>query len=127
MGTFATVINCMDGRVQKCVNDLIKETYTIDYPDTITFAGPVKVIALNEQEGLIDNLKFRVDISVNNHGSKIIAVAGHHDCAGVTESDDVQLEYIKQAAKIIKEWYPNTKVIAVWVNESFEANQIKYN
>ena len=43
--TFATAINCMDGRVQEQVTLLIKESTGVDYVDMITVAGPDKVLA----------------------------------------------------------------------------------
>ena len=32
--TFATTINCMDGRIQRCVNDYITKTQDVKYVDT---------------------------------------------------------------------------------------------
>ena len=43
-GTFATAINCMDGRIQMSVNEFIRKEYGVNYVDTITLAGPCKVL-----------------------------------------------------------------------------------
>lgn len=123
--TFATAINCMDGRVQKCINDYVSKKTNANYVDTITLAGPSKVISEKEDSDLIENLRFRVDISVNGHGSRYIAVVGHYDCAGVQEDDDTQKTYIINACRKIREWYPNVAVEALWVNEAFEVEEIK--
>ncbi len=38
-GTFATAINCMDGRVQLPVIAYLKSKYVVDYVDAITEPG----------------------------------------------------------------------------------------
>lgn len=117
---FATTITCMDGRIQKCVNEYVSAKTNRAYVDTITLAGPSKVISENKLNGVIDNLKFRLDVSINQHDSNYIAIVGHHDCAGVIESDNTQKEHIKHSCKQLQSWYPNIKVEALWVNEKFE-------
>lgn len=121
---FATVINCMDGRVQLKVNEYVANTYHTPYVDTITLAGPSKVISENQKQTILENLKFRLDISIHNHKSEYIAIVGHADCAGVPESDDVQIQYILDSAKKIQEWYPTVRVEALWLNSDFELENI---
>lgn len=123
--TFATAINCMDGRVQLSVNNYIQNKTQSSFVDTITLAGPSRVIATEENKDLIKNLKFRLDISINQHGSKYIAVVGHYDCAGVPENDDLQKEYIIQSSIMIKNWYPNVQVEALWCNASFDVELLR--
>jgi carbonic anhydrase len=120
MSNFATVVNCMDGRIQEAVNKYIIERRSVKYVDTITEAGPCKIITDNIKRTIIDNIKFRLDISISKHNSNYIAVVGHHDCAAVEECDSNQKKYIINSAKIISEWYPNIPVEAFWVNEQFE-------
>ena len=80
-GRFATAINCMDGRTQLPVNEWMKEKFGVDFVDTITEPGPNGVLT-NNKVPLVSSIKDRVLISVNGHGSKTIALVGHHDCAG---------------------------------------------
>ncbi len=103
-GSFATVINCMDGRVQVNANKYISEKYGVDYVDTITLAGPCKVIADQDHKGMIDNIKFRMDISVNRHFSKVACIVGHVDCAAVEVSDKKQKELVLEAVEVVKKW-----------------------
>ena len=79
---FATAINCMDGRVQMPVIEYMKSKYGIDYVDMITEPGPNKILSENKDKNSIDSIKRRVKISVEAHKSRLIAVVGHHDCAG---------------------------------------------
>ena len=123
-GTFATVINCMDGRVQLAVNNFIREQFGIDFVDTITMAGPCGIIADQQNLGLIDNLKFRVDISVNKHFSRIIIIAGHADCAAVEDTDEKQKDLIRQSIEMIKKWEFDVQVFGLWVDDTWTAQQI---
>lgn len=124
MNEFGTTITCMDGRVQETVQQYVKDNYNVKYVDTITLAGPVKVIALKKQKSILHNLQFRSDISVNGHKSNIIAVVGHHDCAGIVEDDDTQVEFIKESVKTIKEWYTGVTVIGLWLDEKFQITKL---
>ncbi len=121
---FATAITCMDGRIQTIVNKYIQDNYKKEYVDTITFAGPVKLLAENKKEVLLKNLKFRLDISVNGHGSRVIALVGHHDCAGIKRTDTEQIAYIKESVEIVKELYPTCEVFGLWVDEEFKPNKL---
>lgn len=124
--SFATVINCMDGRVQNCINDYVKNDTNHPFIDTITLAGPCKVIADEQKRSILENMRFRIDISVVKHGSDYIAIVGHFDCAGVPESDEAQIEYIKESARKLKSWYPNVKVEGLWVSDDLKVTPIKY-
>ncbi len=124
MSIFATAISCMDGRIQIKLQEYIKNKYDVLYVDTITLAGPVKVIARNQQKDLIHNLQLRSDISINIHQSNIIAVVGHHDCAGVTEDNKTQIEYIKSSVSAVKKWYKDVTVIGLWFDEEFNIKEI---
>ena len=123
--SFGTTINCMDGRVQECVNEYVKQKADVAFVDAITLAGPVKVIHEGSHKGIMKNLKFRLNISINGHGSRYIAVVGHHDCAGVIEDDDTHKEFILSASNKVKEWYPNATIEALWVNKDFEVEVMK--
>jgi len=79
---FATAINCTDGRTQLPVIAYLKEKCKVDYVDMVTEAGPVRILVDSADRALVDSIKHRVEISVEKHYSRYIAVAGHFDCAG---------------------------------------------
>lgn len=81
-GSFATAINCIDGRTQIPVIDYIRKKYKVDYVDMITEPGPIRVLAENTDKPTIESIKRRVGISTEKHGSVHIVIVGHHDCAG---------------------------------------------
>jgi len=123
-GTFSTAINCMDGRVQITVNNYIRENFSVDFIDTITLAGPCKIIAEQNHKNIIENIKFRMDISISNHLSNTVFIVGHTDCAAVEETDESQKQLILQAVAVIKSWDLDVKVYGLWVDESWTVQQI---
>ena len=55
--TFATAINCMDGRVQLPVTAFLKKKYGVDYVDVITEPGPNGILAANKDQSIIYSIK----------------------------------------------------------------------
>lgn len=80
--TFVTVINCMDGRTQLPAIEFLKEKYSGDYVDSIIEPGPIKFLSENQDKSTVESIRKRVAISVEKHGSKVVGVVGHFDCAG---------------------------------------------
>lgn len=75
--------------------------------------------------GFIPNkvsIKSKVEISVNAHGSKIIVIAGHFDCAGNPVSKQEHLLQIRKALKVIQGWKLNgvQKIIGIWIEDNKE-------
>ena len=81
-GIFATAINCMDGRVQKPVFNFICANYGVDFIDMITEPGPIKILSENHDKFTIESLRLKTALSIDKHKSNLIAIIGHHDCAG---------------------------------------------
>lgn len=123
-GSFAAVINCMDGRTQIPVIEYLKKKHGVDYIDTITEPGPNKILAENKDKTTIDSIKRRVDISVKKHGSKHIAIVGHHDCAGNPVNKVEQLTQILSAIITVKMWHTNIEVIGLWLDENWKITEV---
>lgn len=117
---FATAINCIDGRVQAPVTEFIKNNYDIDYVDMITEPGTDKVLSENKTDNIVESIKRRVLVSLEKHGSKMIIVAGHYDCAGNPVKKEEHLRQIKEAVQNIKEWSVSADVYGVWIDENWE-------
>lgn len=124
-GTFATAINCMDGRVQLPVIEWLKREYQVDYVDTITEPGPNKILAEAKDTTTLDSIKRRLDISINKHHSKLIAIVGHHDCAGNPVSGEMQLRHLADAAKTACAWGYKVPIIRLWVDENWKVIRIE--
>jgi hypothetical protein len=123
-GTFVTSIHCMDGRVQIPVNEFLRKKYGVNYVDTITEPGPNKILADNTDTTIVNSIRKRVDISVNKHGSKVIAVSGHHDCAGNPVEKNMQVEHVKSAIKTIKTWNYSVTIFGLWIDENWNVSEI---
>lgn len=121
---FVTAINCMDGRVQLPVIHWMKKEYGAEYVDMITEPGPVKILAENTPNLLVESLRKRTDISVNKHGSTCIAVIGHFDCAGNPVGKEIQLEQIKKSLYTLQTWGFSMKTIGLWVDENWTVQRI---
>ncbi len=123
-GTFATAVNCMDGRTQIPVIEYMKKTYGVDYVDAVTEPGPIKILAEKRDEKLLESIKRRVSISVEKHGSKVLAIVGHYDCAGNPVEKNVQLEQLEKAVKTVQDWGYGIETIKIWVDENWQVNVV---
>jgi hypothetical protein len=79
---FGTAINCIDGRTQQVVIDHLKQNYDIDGVDMATFPGADGFFSNRDHSEEIALIRRAVSISIEKHGSQIIAEVGHYDCAG---------------------------------------------
>ena len=80
--TFCTSIHCIDGRIQEPIIKYLKDNYNITYVDAITEPGSCKILAENKNKISVNSITEKIKISINKHGSKLIAISGHYDCAG---------------------------------------------
>jgi len=118
---FACAINCMDGRVQDAVKDYIKKNYSVDWVDMVTEPGPNKILASPElAEGLVENIKKRVEISVHHHGSKVVAIVGHFGCAGNPAEKEEQIKHLKEAKKTVESFGFPVEIVLLWVDGDWQ-------
>ncbi|MCK5127817.1 MAG: hypothetical protein KAR42_16290 [candidate division Zixibacteria bacterium] len=118
-GTFATAINCMDGRVQLPVIEWMKGRFHVDYIDMITEPGPDKILAENITP-LVESIKNRVAISVEKHGSKVVVIVGHADCAGNPVPKEKHIEHVKLAMALVKSWNLPISICGIWMETDWK-------
>ena len=171
-GTFATAINCMDGRTQEPIINYMKQGYKVDYVDMINEPGPVKALAgkdnldflkkiadielqvsriktaymskfenvmnavtfaeVGEHEtagnlvdiAILESIQKRMNISVNLHGSKVVAVVAHHDCAGNPVEKEKQIEQLNASINTLKSWGFAVEYIKLWVDNNWRVQLI---
>jgi len=126
-GSFATAINCMDGRTQIPIIDYMKKKYGVDYVDMITEPGPIRILAENKDETMINSIKRRVEVSMIKHGSKYIAIAGHYDCAGNPVDKERQIKQILDSIKTVRSWGFKGEIFGLWVDENWRVHEVKLN
>ena len=122
---FGTAVNCMDGRTQIPVIKYLKKVYGVDYVDLVTEPGPNKILAENKDAGIIESIKRKVKISVERHDSKLVAVVGHHDCAGNPADKDTQMAHILSAVEAVRHWDLNVQVVGLWVDENLKVRLVQ--
>ncbi len=122
-GVFVTAITCMDGRVQQPVSDWMRATFKADYVDTITEAGPDGLLA-DDNPAAIESIRHRSEISVKGHGSRVLAIVAHHDCAGNPVQKPQHLAQLERAAAKVHSWGLPAKIVTLWVGEDWQVQPI---
>ena len=80
--SFCTSIHCIDGRIQEPISQYLKRKFRIKYVDTITEAGPNKILSEIKNKAIQESIFYRISISITQHQSQLIAISGHHGCLG---------------------------------------------
>ena len=123
-GRFATAINCMDGRTQLPVIEWMKRERKVDFVDTITEPGPVRILAAATDTAVLESIKRRLDISVNKHGSASVAIVAHADCAGNPVDKDTQLNQLRTAAATVRSWGLEVQLDLLWLGDNWQVERI---
>jgi len=123
-GRFAAAINCMDGRTQLPVIDWAKRKYGVDYVDTITEPGPVRILADVTDTEALESIRRRLSISVARHGSSRVAIVAHTDCAGNPVDKETQLSQLRSAAATVLSWGTGVQVDMLWLGENWRVERI---
>ena len=121
---FGTAINCIDGRTQEVVIDYMKQNYNIDGVDMVTFPGADGLFSNGDHSEEIALIRRAVSISIEKHGSKIIAVVGHYDCAGNPGDSEHHYMHIRTAVNEISSWNFQAQVIGLYVNDKREIEEV---
>ena len=113
-GRFATSLSCIDGRVQGPLSEWIRDMSGAEYVDTVTEPGMDK--ALSGGGAAAEALRKKAIISVRAHGSRMIVVSGHADCAGNPVTDDEHARQIAECVRVAESWKTGAEVLGVFVD-----------
>lgn len=122
--SFGTVINCMDGRTQLPANEYLQRQFEVQYVDTVTEAGPVRILAEAPESDVAQSILKRVRVSTNEHGSQCVAIVAHHDCAGNPAPKDVQLGQLDVAVRFVAAQCPGIRILGLWLDEEWSVTQV---
>ncbi len=122
---FGTAINCIDGRTQEPVIDFMKHKYGIDGVDMVTFQGVDGIISSSGISDAIALIRKAVSISIEKHGSQIIAVVGHFDCAGNPGNREHHYAHIGKAVQQVSLWNFNVEIVGLYVNDKRQIEEVK--
>ena len=120
---FGTAINCIDGRTQRPVAEWVIANGQVTFVDMVTEPGADGVVASAPSQR-VAGLRQAVEVSVNHHHSAIVAIAGHHGCAGHNVSDEEHKQSIRQAAQVVAGWGLPVRVVGLWVNAAWQVEVI---
>jgi hypothetical protein len=120
---FGTAVSCMDGRCLDAVQYLLKSRYGVHHVDTITEPGMVGRLSARD-ERVVDSARRCLQISVHTHGSRFVAVVGHHDCTGNPVNLKLHLDQIRRSCEIVAEWEFNVQIIGLYINDLWQAEEI---
>ena len=121
--SFCTVVNCMDGRVQLPVIRYLQDRFEVLYVDSITEAGPVKSLAQPVDETVSQSILRRVVVS-RTHGSKVVAVIAHDDCAGNPEDETTQRRQLEEAVDFIAGHFPDMLILGLWLSRDWSVFEV---
>jgi hypothetical protein len=121
---FGTAINCIDGRTQEPVIDFMKQKYGIDGVDMVTFPGVDGVISSLGNFNTIALIRNAVSISIEKHGSRIIAVVGHFDCAGNPGNREHHYAHIRKAVQQVSSWNFDAEIVGFYVNDKWQIEEV---
>ncbi len=124
---FGTAINCMDGRVQTPVMEFMTTEYSVDFVDMITEPGPLRALSGESEGSTAVSIRRRVEISVEKHDSKLVAIIGHYDCAGNPVGKDAQIRQMRTAIKVVEAWKVSARVVGLWVDCNWKVNEVGSN
>lgn len=124
-GKFGTVINCIDGRVQTPVNDYLKAAFGLDYVDTITEPGPNRLFSNNQDQTTIAAALEKVNISATKHGSKVLGIVGHYDCAANPVDKNEHIAQIRHAVGTLRSHIGDEmSILGLWVDEHWHVHRV---
>jgi hypothetical protein len=123
-GRFAAAINCMDGRTQLPVIEWMKREYGVDYVDTITEPGPVRILTQATDAPALESIRRRLDISVTKHGSTRVAIVAHTECAGNPVDKETQLAQLRSAAATVLSWGMDIRLDLLWLGDDWQVERI---
>jgi hypothetical protein len=97
---------------------------SVDYVDLITHAGADGFIA-SEPHAAERLLKPAVEISVQRHGSPVLALVAHYDCAANPASAEAHRDQLLQGLRVLQSWNLGVKLIGIWVNSEWQVEVVR--
>jgi hypothetical protein len=103
----------------------MKQNSNIDGVDMVTFPGVDGIFSNEDHSEEIALIRRAVSISIQKHGSKIIAIVGHYDCAGNPGAREYHYMHIRKAMHEVSSWDLHADVVGMYVNDKREIEEVK--
>tara|TARA_B100000745_G_scaffold268595_1_gene194730 strand:- start:2686 stop:3240 length:555 start_codon:yes stop_codon:yes gene_type:complete len=116
---FAGAVWCMDGRDKKAVQDYAQGLFVDSVCDGPGTVGVLADVGHPKHALFVQKLRDQLPVSIGNHGSEIIFVSGHAECAGHPVDDVRHKEDILKATALVRSIlhelnYTTITVIPLW-------------
>jgi carbonic anhydrase len=121
---FGTAISCIDGRVHLPLIGWMRDMLSVDYVDLVTYAGADGLFA-SDPATAETLLRPAVEISVQKHGSPVVALVGHFDCAANPGSAEAHRQQLLDGTRALQRWNLPVKVLAIWVNADWHIDVVR--
>jgi hypothetical protein len=115
-GGFATLLTCIDGRIQQALSSWVSAQFNVAYVDTITEPGVDSFLATAD-DASITALIDKVTVSRRAHGSRTVVVAAHSDCAGNPVPDEEHRRQLELGLARLERRLPGVRLVAVHVGQ----------
>ena len=126
---FGCALDCGDGRCQGPSRKWQKANFGVEAVDKITVAGLVE--RLSKKDPLTINFVQReLLIYLTKHGSLVVTVSAHNDCAGNRTTKKKQIKQLRKARKIVSNMIRSfnlgrkVNVFILWVNGHWMPEEI---
>lgn len=120
--SFATCLNCIDGRTHLPLINWIRDKYKVEFVDLITEPGMIEQLACGFQAN--SSLITKVQLSLEKHQPKLIIAAGHYDCAGCSKNNFEHKKDIDRAVANVMQLFPGIPVSGVWINDTWNVEEV---
>jgi hypothetical protein len=91
----------------------------------VTFPGADGLFSNGDHSEEIALIRRAVSISIEKHGSRIIAIVGYYDCAGNPGDREHRYMHIRRAMREVSSWDLHAQVIGLYVNDKREIEEVK--
>ena len=123
--TFATAVTCLDGRIQLPIIHYLQQDLGIRYVDLITDAGPVGRLADYRDSTTLEVVLNNIEISRTAHGSGVVAVVAHYDCAGNSVSTETQQQQVRITIQRLRSRQTAMRYLGLWVDEHWTVQKLE--
>lgn len=120
---FAAALTCIDGRTVEPVLSWVRRSARVEHVDLITEPGLDGVLATGGED--VSSLLARVRVSCRAHGSRVLAVVGHHDCAGHPADEATHRRDISRGVVRVQRALPEMEVVGLWVGEDGSVERVE--
>lgn len=104
--SFGAALTCIDGRITEVVVDRLRREWGVDHVDLVTAPGPERLTDAPGDEPAWAALQ----VSVDRHGSREVAVVAHTDCAANDVDDELRRRQVRDAVSAARTRLPATSV-----------------